>query len=153
MARPIVGDSRLSREGCWAVGLFEGEGSILLPRIDDHAYAWLQLGSTDRDIVERFARIVECGGISAPQKPGKLGKKAIHVWRAHDHMDVRRILRAFSPHLGERRRKRAEQALAIAEDIRFGKRRITNGTPGSYYFRHREEMKAAARERYWRGKA
>ena len=104
----------------WAVGLFEGEGCIGIWKTQkDHVLPLIRLtvAMTDRDVVERFCRIVECGRVS-PEKtlrqPTKSGRprKPVHVWQISNRADVERLLLAFRPWLGARRSAKADEVLA-----------------------------------------
>ena len=98
-------------EIAWAAGLFEGEGSIgltardLLPR--------LRISMTDRDVLDRFCTAVTAGSVSGPYAGNgsktPTGRKPMYVWQANGIVDVSRILDAFWPYLGERRRAKANE--------------------------------------------
>lgn len=100
-------------EIAWAAGLFEGEGCItifeqkhnVLPLIR------LQIIMTDRDILERFCRIVACGRVSDERRFGREHHKPTYVWAIGNRPDVERILLALLPWFGERRSAKARQAL------------------------------------------
>lgn len=103
-------DSRVANEteSGWAAGLFEGEGSIRYYRDMIN----LKLGMTDRDVVEKFMRVVGCGKI-------RLTKKAephhlqFYEWSAVRKDDVSQVMRLLLPNLGERRTARWNEVLAL----------------------------------------
>jgi hypothetical protein len=101
----------------WAIGLFEGEGSIAFAR--NSKSVTLQLAMTDRDVVLRFAKIVQCGAVHPRATKGKLQ----YGWNITSAVHVRRLLRQFAPHFGERRAARAAEAL----------KRLANIKPHGYY--------------------
>lgn len=73
---------------------------------------------TDRDVVEEFCRIVGCGKVSEEQRR-RPPRKNCWYWTIGNRDDVERLLRAFYPRLGERRRAKADEALAeIAKSVR-----------------------------------
>lgn len=76
----------------------------------------LSMGSTDRDVLERFTAVVGAGRVLGPYRPnGKntpLGRKPIYHWRISTVRETQRILRLFWPYLGERRRAKAAEAIA-----------------------------------------
>ena len=89
----------------WAVGLFEGEGSIFR---DKRCSTWtLQLRMTDRDIVERFAQVMNCGTAvhDESNQPRRIrtGRKPCYRWTCSKRADVKRILKLFLPYFGQRR--------------------------------------------------
>jgi hypothetical protein len=116
----------------WAAGLFEGEGCIGIwwppstigrrrnPQIR------LQVTMTDRDTVQEFCRIVECGGVSQEQNR-KPPRKNCWYWTIGNPTDVERILRAFYPRLGERRRAKADEAFAEIDRRNADLRRVCVG--------------------------
>lgn len=115
-----------SRESdiAWAAGLFEGEGCIGIwwpPSTIGHRkqpQIRLQVTMTDRDVIEEFCRIVQCGSVSREQNR-KPPRKNCWYWTIGNRVDVERLLRAFYPRLGERRRAKADEALAeIAKSVR-----------------------------------
>lgn len=103
----------------WAAGLFEGEGSILcayrLGRRPGRTMPRLSMGSTDLDILERFAATVG-GKVKGPYRPNgsktPTSRKDIYCWRVETVRETQRILRLFWPYLGERRRAKAAEAIA-----------------------------------------
>ena len=104
----------------WAAGVFEGEGCISLsPRA-----CRLSLEMTDRDVVERFGRVVGVGHVSPRGlRPDRPDSRPTFVWRVSAVADVRLVLAALYPWLGERRQSRVEEALShIAEVVPPGER-------------------------------
>lgn len=98
----------------WAVGLFEGEGCIMFFKQKHHVltHVRLALAMTDKDVVDRFCRIVECGKVSPEQRRPKPNHKSVYVWQISNRHDVERILLAFRPWFGERRTAKADALLA-----------------------------------------
>jgi hypothetical protein len=105
-------------EIAWAAGLFEGEGCIA--RLPDRPHQIrLQLGSSDRDVVERFAAVVGCGSISYRQSLPRLSDtpKPMWIWVAVA-VKAAALLEEIFPYLGERRSERARELLEFrAEHI------------------------------------
>lgn len=96
----------------WAAGLFEGEGcSSIYGGWKGRRYPALCLGSTDEDVLRRFARIVKGGNVTGPYRYGK-NVKPMWSWRAAARADVQRIGRLLRPYLGARRRARLREVLA-----------------------------------------
>lgn len=75
----------------------------------------MALGSTDKDVVDEFARIVG-GKVYGPYRPN--GKKTpasykdIYQWKIQNTLTCHALLRRFWPYLGERRRAKAAEAIA-----------------------------------------
>jgi hypothetical protein len=102
----------------WAAGLFEGEGCAWLLRSKDHArcYTYLTVKMTDRDVVESFKRVMECGTVR--RQPRAPGRRDVYEWQVGARDDVVRCTRRLLPYLHARRRARV---LAILEgDTRTG---------------------------------
>lgn len=100
-----------SQQIAWAAGLFEGEGFLCTHR---GTAIRAGLSMTDRDVVERFAAVVGCGHVRL-KEPQRGHWKAQYLWNVCRVDDVRELIHAFWPYLGERRRKRAAELLAHAE--------------------------------------
>jgi len=105
-------------ELAWAAGLFEGEGSF---KLWNGRYTTMVLSMTDKDVVERFARIVEVGTIRR-RTPQQEGWKEQWVWNISAHEHVRDLTTQFLPFLGERRAARAREVL---EAIAANQARVT----------------------------
>lgn len=91
----------------WAIGLFEGEGSIVFSRKQAH----LSLQMTDRDIVKRFHKTVRLGTFRGPYK---YKHKPTWVWSCTRGEDVAFLLTEWLPYLGKRRARMARKAIKIA---------------------------------------
>jgi hypothetical protein len=97
-----------SEQLAWAAGVFEGEGWI--GRRAKHS-AELVVGMTDEDVIQRFHEVVGCGAISVEWR--KDGHKTLYRWHVARTSEVRVLLTAFLPWLGERRRRVALDVLAV----------------------------------------
>jgi hypothetical protein len=105
----------------WAAGFFEGEGCFFLRRYQTKQGVKLaadaSLNTTDKDVLERFHRVVGRGKIyvhrdaDKPKKQGEIWKKSSWQWRcgSDDAIEVAKLLLPF---LGERR---TEKALEMIE--------------------------------------
>jgi hypothetical protein len=98
-------------EIAWAAGLFEGEGSIYLTSRD--LLPRLRISMTDKDVLDRFCAAVSAGSVAGPYAGNgsktPTGRKLMYVWQANGIADCSRILDAFWPYLGERRRAKANE--------------------------------------------
>lgn len=119
-------------EIAWAAGLFEGEGCIgiwwppsTLGRRQQPQIR-LQVQMTDRDVVVEFCRIMECGKVSQEQRR-QPPRKNCWVWTIGNRADTERIIRMLYPWLGERRRAKADEALAEIDRRRVELRRTCEG--------------------------
>jgi hypothetical protein len=111
----------------WAIGIFEGEGCINIrppaPRRPNPTVR-LAVSMTDRDVVERFARIVECGNVTKRDSPSIRQWKPTWVWKTADRDEVHRLLEIWLPQLGERRAAKAREALAVLDEIEVKRQRV-----------------------------
>ena len=97
----------------WIVGLFEGEGCMIIRRKEGRG-ARLKLCMTDLDIINRFHQAVGCGTVR-PHKT-KANRKDAWIWQASAEADVRRLLNEWLPYLGVRR---AHKALDVFDWLDF----------------------------------
>jgi hypothetical protein len=147
-----------SVEIAWAAGLFEGEGSICIFEQKHNVLPLIRLclQMTDRDIVERFCRIMECGRVTGEHRFGREHHKPTYRWHIGNRRDVERILLALLPYLGQRRTAKANEALAeiakldmICEHcgVKFRSHRISSKFCSSkcrsmaYYLAHRPAVR------------
>ena len=99
----------------WAAGLFEGEGCLNFKReTSKPSFCGIRanLASTDADTASRFAAIVGVGKLRV-QKPYGLGTKEVYYWSIHSFENVQYLIALFWCWLGERRRNKAKELLAI----------------------------------------
>jgi hypothetical protein len=101
----------------WAAGLFEGEGSITWNRAKGKGYVVLLLSMTDGDVVRRFHGALGLGRLNGPYRRGLAAsgnpRKPLFYWSASGFEHVQAIVAMFWPWLGDRRRARACEVLAI----------------------------------------
>jgi len=70
---------------------------------------------TDEDVVRKAATVAGAGSVRIELR--KPPRQTIFVWHVGRIEDVRRIMRAILPHMGERRTKRIRELLDAAESI------------------------------------
>jgi hypothetical protein len=87
----------------WAAGLFEGEGTVGF-----YKQVVIGLAMTDRDVVERFASILDMKVYSMKNKVGR--KVMYHAKGGRYHAE--KALQLFKSYLGKRRLRQFEEALA-----------------------------------------
>lgn len=93
----------------WAVGLFEGEGTIGI-RARPGSQITLQLASVDADVVRRFRDVVGFGKVYGPYQYG-VNRQPYWKWNGDGGLAVA-FLREAVPLLGLRRGARATEAIA-----------------------------------------
>lgn len=114
-----------SEEIAWAAGLFEGEGCFTVQRsrrtlVDgtDVVYkaAVARIHMTDRDVVERFYKIVGVGQFwSAGYRRGGLGTKPAYEWHVTTLKGFKTVFFMLAPYLGERRTARGLEVIIEVE--------------------------------------
>lgn len=101
---------RITREVMWAVGLFEGEGCISVSVANGtRVYVRMQLGMTDRDVIERFQRAV--GGVGHIKESSGGRNKPMYCWTLSRQEQVRGLYAVMRPHLSSRRQSQGDAAL------------------------------------------
>lgn len=98
-------------ETAWASGLFEGEGCIHI--VKNGRNVNLAVVMTDLDVVERFAAWAGCKQTLMTKRHRNENYKMQYGWKTGRATEVRRILTAMLPYLGERRSLKAVEALNI----------------------------------------
>lgn len=99
-------DDRTALDIAWAAGLFEGEGNISYAA---KTAVQLIVGMTDRDVVERFHRVIGCGVIRLEVRGN--GHLTLYRWEVYDRNDVAAVLNLLLPWFGERRTAASRNAL------------------------------------------
>lgn len=116
----------------WAAGLFEGEGFFNRREIGGRVYLGIGIEMRDLDVVTRFVDVLRSNGVasarraSGPQHLSAIRLRPrnkqnpkhsdIYVWTTTGHT-ARAAYVLMRPHLGERRRSRADAILAEADAI------------------------------------
>jgi hypothetical protein len=103
----------------WAAGLFEGEGTWIVrpPRgRGTKTTTVVMLQMCDRDVVERFASIMECGKVTQGDRRWEQNPKHRPIWRwtTAKRTDCLRVAEMLMPYLGERRRAKALEIIESA---------------------------------------
>lgn len=124
----------------WAIGIFEGEGSVGAYRCGSRAgriqiQPKFSVWSTDIDVVRRVRAAFGCGRIYGPitrQRKRFPNAKAIWVWEVQRRGDFERLVASVLPHLGVRRRLQARKAL---KTLKERPRRLTVNRPADCGYR------------------
>lgn len=104
----------LATDTAWAAGLFEGEGCISISRNGPAAgRVTLGMKMTDRDIVERFHKVIGCGVVYEDRWYRRRGQRPQFKWHAGARADVRNVMRLLLPYFGVRRAAKVEEALTF----------------------------------------
>jgi hypothetical protein len=100
----------------WVTGLFEGEGCIYKdPRCNSIR---LTLNSTDKDILDRFFDMVNCGYVRIKKHPPhRQHYKPAWEWTVWKKADVKALLELMLPLLGERRGFAALNAIDVIDGV------------------------------------
>ena len=99
----------------WAIGLFEGEGTINVNSYGSKGkpYYAAQISMTDGDVLEEFHKVVGVGRLYGPYTfpSSKPHHKPMFSWNVSKKKDLRSFLELILPQLCHRRAKKAQQVL------------------------------------------
>lgn len=98
----------------WAAGVIEGEGSIYKSKRNPRSWQ-ISVGMTDLDVVERLCQITGLGKVAGPYVVERC--KPLWTWKVIRQGEVYALLAAVWTWLGQRRREKARQALAILPPV------------------------------------
>lgn len=108
----------------WAAGLFEGEGSFYQNTIKKkgkvYYYPSIALRMTDKDIVDRFAQIIEHNDLRLQKRTNPKHKDIWEV-RVRQLEKVKEVADAFWPFLGSRRKAKFLAIVAQAAEASVSK--------------------------------
>jgi hypothetical protein len=102
-------------EIAWAAGLWEGEGCFSMSRTSTgRIQAQAIISSVDKDVIEKFHKIVEFGTIKIRQPAeGRSEKQVSYVWSVSSISKFSELALMFWPYLGQRRRARAIEIIDL----------------------------------------
>jgi hypothetical protein len=119
-------------EFSWAVGLFEGEGSISFSRnFAGHYYPRISIAMTDLDVIQRFAQVFPGGGFYREDGTNKI----IHRYMIQNRDGIEAFLLQIQPHLSVKKSAECSRALELIAASRTRaprapiRRRMTMLTP------------------------
>lgn len=103
----------------WAIGLFEGEGSVTVVTTQHgHKHIQIRLCMVDEDVVDRFHVAVGGIGRRGIQK-GQNGGKQLYRWAITRDEHSRQFLSQVYPYLGLRRQQIIREKLAVADKLHW----------------------------------
>jgi hypothetical protein len=73
---------KLTVQTAWAAGLFEGEGSFTTNVNKWKRYPQASITMTDKDVLDRFAKIMKCGNVNGPYFDKRGKRKPKYIWQA-----------------------------------------------------------------------
>ena len=100
----------------WAAGLYEGEGYLcIVHKAGTRGYinnSWrIGVEMTDKDVVERFAKVFDLTVKFKPRAHKNSKWKDLYVAQVSHQAKVKEIVDALLPFMGERRRSKMEEFL------------------------------------------
>ena len=100
-----------SEAWAWAAGIFSGEGCATHTFTRGKKYPRLAVCMTDRDEVEKFARVIGYGNVNYEYTPSQKSRGQAPTWRwsCAKRSEVERICNRLYPFLGERRQARMRE--------------------------------------------
>jgi hypothetical protein len=112
-----------AQEVAWAAGLFEGEGCFYFNPNTGQMGA--MVGSTDKDVLETFKRVVGFGMIYR-RTLRKAHHKPQWYWQANRLVETVALFGTLRKHLHPRRCERYLQCLALREEYESKRPRVRN---------------------------
>jgi hypothetical protein len=105
-------------EAAWLAGLLEGEGyfQITKPRPHHPTQVVIRLAMTDKDVVEKAARLLN--NIPVNEKAKTTERKTIYAISLSKRDEVEKILLQILPFMGSRRSKKINECLEVIKERR-----------------------------------
>jgi hypothetical protein len=107
-------------ELAWVAGLLEGEGCFFpieykTKGYRPYTYARVAVLMTDLDVLQRLQELTGIGHSDGPTPRKDPRHKPIWHWVASENKESITLMRAVYPLMGERRRARIDEVLALVE--------------------------------------
>jgi hypothetical protein len=104
----------------WVAGLLEAEGAFYpvefrTPKYGPYRYGRVSVVLTDLDVLERLRALTGVGNIAGPVVRENPNHKPIWQWKVSKNKESITLMRAVYPWMGERRRARIDEVLALVE--------------------------------------
>lgn len=107
-------------EIAWAAGLFEGEGCISMMHKGPYYYATAHLCSTDKDVVQRFFKIMSVGRV-VPDHQRERHHKRQWRWLVTSRDDFNYAMNLLEPWLGKRRTERLKEVRRLRSKVIYSR--------------------------------
>lgn len=98
-------------ELAWAAGLFDGEGSVFIPRSKVSVNVHMAITMTHRSTLERFADAVGQGEVKLRNRPTSTGTP-VYYWRVSGPDAMIDVARKLYPYLSDTKRGAIDKSLA-----------------------------------------
>lgn len=66
---------------------------------------------SDKDVLENFARSINCGKVLGPYKGQREGNKERYNWHVQNYRDCLYVIGQLYPYLGQRRKQKADEMI------------------------------------------
>lgn len=100
----------------WVAGIYEGEGCLSLRDNGykgNNKYVTMRICMTDKDILDRVARIIGMGDVKLITPPSRAGKKPMYEWKLGRWDQWYPFVMAIFQWLGERRQAKVVEAVRL----------------------------------------
>jgi hypothetical protein len=106
-------------DASWLAGLLEGEGyfQITKPRHHHPTQVVIRLSMTDKDVVERAAKLLN--NVPINEKAKTTERKTIYAISLSKKDEVEKVLLQILPHMGSRRSQRINECLKVIQERRL----------------------------------
>ena len=106
-------------EAAWLAGLLEGEGyfQITKPRHHHPTQIVIRLSMTDKDVVEKAAKLLN--NVPINEKSKTTERKTIYAISLTKRDEVEKVLLQILPYMGSRRTQRINECLKVIQERRL----------------------------------
>jgi len=106
-------------DAAWLAGLLEGEGyfQITKPRHHHPTQVVIRLSMTDKDVVEKAAKLLN--NVPINEKAKTTERKTIYAISLTKRDEVEKVLLQILPYMGSRRTQRINECLEVIEERRL----------------------------------
>ena len=106
-------------DAAWLAGLLEGEGyfQITKPRHHHPTQIVIRLSMTDKDVVEKAAKLLN--NVPINEKAKTTERKTIYAISLTKRDEVEKVLLQILPYMGNRRTQRINECLKVIQERRL----------------------------------
>ena len=106
-------------DAAWLAGLLEGEGyfQITKPRHHHPTQIVIRLSMTDKDVVEKAAKLLN--NVPINEKAKTTERKTIYAISLTKRDEVEKVLLQILPYMGSRRTQRINECLKVIQERRL----------------------------------